>query len=87
MRSSIGAGLLTLVLALGLSSAATPLRAGISVELAKQCRAMMVTAHPTQMAGTAGTAALQRDYFKQCITRQGRMDKPEPTTTGQGSRQ
>jgi len=86
MRSSIGAGLLTLALALGLSSAATPLRAEISADLAKKCRAMMVKAHPTQMFGTAGTAAVQRDYFKQCISRQGRMDGAEPTTTGQGSR-
>jgi hypothetical protein len=84
MRSSIGAGLLTLALALGLSLAATPLRAEISADLAKKCRAMMVTAHPTQMFGTAGTAAAQRDYFKQCLSRQGRMDNAEPTTTGQG---
>ena len=84
MRSSIGSGLLTLVLALGLSAAATPLRAEISADLAKKCRAMMVTAHPTQMFGTTGTAAVQRDYFRQCISRQGRMDNAEPSTTGQG---
>ena len=86
MRSLIGAGLLTLALALGLSSVATSLRAEISVDLAKKCRAMMVTAHPTQMYGTTGTAAMQRDYFRQCISRQGRMDNAEPSTTGQGSR-
>ena len=85
MRSLIGAGLLTLALALGLSSLATPLRAEISADLAKKCRAMMVTAHPTQMFGTAGTAAVQRDYFRQCISRQGRMDNAEPSTTGQAS--
>ena len=85
MRSSIGAGLLTLALALGLSSAATPLRAEISAELAKKCRAMMIEAHPTQMYGPSGTAAVQRSYFRQCISRQGRMDDAQPTTTGQGS--
>ena len=48
---------------------------------------MMVEAHPSQFYGATGTAAAQRDYFKQCISRQGRMDnKAEPTTTGQGSR-
>ena len=87
MRSSIRAGLLLLALALGLSSSATPLRAEVSADLAKKCRAMMVTAHPTQFYGPTGTAAAQRDYFKQCISRQGRMDSAEPTTTGQGSRQ
>ena len=86
MRSSIGAGLLTLTLALGLSFAATPLRAAISADLAKKCRALMITAHPTQMFGTTGTAAVQRDYFRQCLSRQGRMDNAEPSTTGQASR-
>jgi hypothetical protein len=85
MRSSIGAGLLTLALALGLSSAATPLRAEISADLAKKCQAMMIAAHPTQMFGTTGTAAVQRSYFRQCISRQGRMDDVQPSTTGQGS--
>jgi hypothetical protein len=84
MRYSIRAGLFTLALALGLSAAVTPLRAEISVGLAKKCRALMITAHPTQIYGTIGTASVQRDYFKQCISRQGRMDKAEPTTTGQG---
>jgi hypothetical protein len=85
MRSTIGAGLLTLALALGLSAAATPLRAGISADLAKRCRAMMITAHPTQVFGPTGTAAVQRSYFRQCISRQGRMDDAQPSTTGQGS--
>src|SRR4051794_2202684 len=68
MRSSIGAGLLTVTLALGLSSAATPSRAAVSADLAKKCRAMMVEAHPSQFYGATGTAAAQRDYFKQCIS-------------------
>jgi hypothetical protein len=46
----------------------------------------MVKAHPTQMFGTTGTAGVQRDYFRQCISRQGRMDNAEPSTTGQASR-
>jgi hypothetical protein len=87
MQSSIKAGLLTLVLVVGLSSAATPSRAEIRVDLAKKCRALMIDAHPTQFYSATGTAAMQRDYFKQCISRQGRMDKAEPTTTGQGSQQ
>ena len=86
MRSSIRAALFSLTLALGLSAAVTPSHAAISVDLAKKCRALMVEAHPSQFYGPTGTAAAQRDYFKQCISRQGRMDRAEPTTTGQGTR-
>jgi hypothetical protein len=34
------------------------------------------------MYGASGTAALQREYFSECIKRQGKMDDaPEPGTT------
>jgi hypothetical protein len=72
-----------IVLATAGMGAAVPVRAEISTDLAKNCRAMMEKAHPTQMYGASGTAALQRDYFRQCINRQGKMDdRPEPPTTG-----
>jgi hypothetical protein len=59
-----------------------PARAQVSADLAKKCRAMMVKAHPTMMYGASGTAALQREYFSECIKRQGKMDDaPEPGTT------
>ena len=65
---------------------ATPSHAGIGVTLAKECRSMMVHAHPTQMFGVSGSAALQRAYFHECVSRQGRMDQgAERTTTGSGS--
>ena len=71
----------------GMAAVAAPVRAEISVDLAKKCNAMMVKAHPTQMYGATGTAGLQREYFKQCINQQGKMDdRPEPTTTGQSAR-
>jgi len=76
-----------IVLAAGMAAAGAPVRAEISADLAKKCSAMMVKAHPTQEFGASGTAALQRDYFRQCINRQGKMDdRPEPTTTGQSAR-
>jgi hypothetical protein len=70
-----------------------PAQAQITESLAKQCREMMIKAHPTQLYGPTGTAALQRDYFQQCIKRQGKMDQgkmdsdSEPTTTGSGAGQ
>ena len=73
---------------------AVPAQAQISESLAKQCREMMVKAYPTQLYGTTGTAARQRDYFQQCIKQQGKMDNnskidsgSEPTTTGSGVEQ
>jgi len=69
------------------SMTGAPAQAEISASLAKQCREMMVKAHPTVFYGEHGTAALQREYFRQCISRQGKMDdKSAPTTTGSGQR-
>ncbi len=76
------------VLAFG---AVTPSHAAISAELAKQCRAMMIKAHPTELFGPAGSAVAQRGYFQECITRQGKMPDEntratphsKATTTGQ----
>jgi len=59
--------------------AAAPAEAAVSATLAKQCREMMVTAYPLTAWAIAPSAEAQRDYFRQCIKNQGRMD--EPTTT------
>ena len=57
----------------------TPAHAQVSADLSKKCRAMMVKAHPSVLYGSSGTAALQRQYFSECIKRQGNMDDgPEP---------
>jgi|tagenome__1003787_1003787.scaffolds.fasta_scaffold20228278_2 hypothetical protein len=57
-------------------------RAQVSADLAKQRRAMMVKAHPSVLYGQSGTAALQRQYFGECIKRQGKTDDgPEPGAT------
>jgi len=47
----------------------------ISAELAKKCRAMAIKAHPTQLAGTKSTGVekAQRDYFQECIAKDGKM--------------
>ena len=70
---------------------ATPVNAQISAELAKKCRALMIKAHPTEVYGPTGSAAPQRAYFKECISRQGNMSDtkasghPQPSTTGSGN--
>lgn len=84
MRASQVFYLAAMVVALT-AVAATPSSASISVELAKKCRAMMVQAHPTELYGRTGTAALQRSYFAECIARQGKMDGPERSATGLGA--
>lgn len=78
---------LTIAVAAASMAAAAPAQAQISASLAKQCREMMVRAYPLTSYGTAVSAAEQRDYFQQCISRQGKMDGgSEPTTTGAGHR-
>ena len=82
---------IAVALALGLG-AATPLHAAISAQLAKTCRAMMIKAHPLEVFGPAGSAAAQRDYFAECVSRNADMPKADdhkaaagqPSTSGQG---
>jgi hypothetical protein len=47
----------------------------VSAELAKKCREMAVKAHPPQPAGTSPYAAAQRDYFRECVAKNGNMEK------------
>ena len=78
---------LTLALA-----AASPLHAAITPQLAKTCRAMMIKAHPIEVFGHDGSAAEQRRYFAECVSRNADMPKadgntaaaPRPSTSGQG---
>lgn len=48
----------------------------ISVELAKKCRALAINSHPPTRAGTAPYAQAERDYFRECVDKNG--DMPEP---------
>jgi hypothetical protein len=60
----------------------------ITVELAKKCRALELKAHPYKLVGErgAGSAQVERAYFKECIDRGGDMstgstghsDNPNP---------
>jgi hypothetical protein len=78
MRTWIAISVCAAISAAVVSSA----RALVSADLAKQRRAMMVKAHPSVLYGQSGTAVLQRQYFGECIKRQGKTDDgPEPGAT------
>jgi hypothetical protein len=92
MRNILRIGWVALVLAVGVT-AAVPANAQSSAELANICRALMIKAHPVELYGSSGSAAAQRAYFQECISRQGNMPEaehgdragsPQSTTTGQG---
>ena len=65
--------------------------AAITAELAKQCRALMLKAHPYVLPGhkgPAGLAEIQRNYFKQCVANNGNMpaepEKKNPSENNPG---
>jgi hypothetical protein len=43
----------------------------ISVELAKKCRDLAIKAHPPKPAGTNPYAQAERDYFNDCVSKNG----------------
>jgi hypothetical protein len=47
----------------------------ISADLAKKCRALAIQAHPTQQPGSRyGSAQAQREYYQQCIAKDGNVE-------------
>ena len=56
-----------ILLACGIATG--PAGAAPTAELAKKCREMMIKAYPK------GPAQQQRDYFKTCLERNGKMDQ------------
>ena len=45
----------------------------ITADLAKKCRDMAIQAHPPDLAGTRPYAQAERDYFSQCVSKNGQM--------------
>ena len=45
----------------------------LSVDLAKRCREMAVKAHPRTLPGTKPYAQAERDYFRECVAKNGEM--------------
>ena len=64
-----------IILALIVYLPTAEIAAAVSVELAKQCRAMAIKAHPPQKPGSklTGTETAQRQYFSECIAKDGKM--------------
>ena len=77
-------GALTLIIACALP-VPTNSAPALTAELAKKCRTLALKAQPYRRAGTAkGTAQAQRDYYRECIDKEGKMDgadQPPPDTT------
>jgi hypothetical protein len=76
-------GGLTLIIACALPASMKPAPA-LTAEVAKKCRSLALKAQPYRRAGTAqGTAEAQRDYYRECIAKEGKMDaadQPPPDT-------
>jgi hypothetical protein len=53
-------------------SAVSP-AAAISADLAKKCRGMAIKAHPPAPAGTSPYAQAEREFFRECISKNGDM--------------
>ena len=45
----------------------------LSVDVAKKCREMAVKAHPRTLPGTKPYAQAERDYFRECVAKNGEM--------------
>ncbi len=50
----------------------------ISADLAKKCRAMAIKAHPLARPGTKPYAQAERDFFSECIAKDGEMQDANP---------
>lgn len=77
-------GALILIIACALPASMKPAPA-LTAELAKKCRGLALKAQPPRRAGTAkGAAQAQRDYYRECIAKEGNMeeaDQPPPIAT------
>jgi hypothetical protein len=80
--------------ALGLSLAALMCAAvnpadAISLELAQKCRALALKAHPYKQPGEPGpgSAAAERGYYNECVTKGGNMPNEKPNGGQAGSSQ
>jgi hypothetical protein len=66
-RSCCLAGLALVALALAPAPASA-----LSAEVAKKCRELAIKAHPPKPAGTKAYAQAERDYFRDCVAKEGK---------------
>ncbi len=50
----------------------------ISADLAKKCRDMAIKAHPRAPAGTKPYAQAEREFFRECVEKNGQMQDANP---------
>jgi hypothetical protein len=79
------AGVVALVPAVILVTASPA--AAIGADLAKKCRDMAIRAHPPPIPpGNKAYAQAERDYFRQCVSRNGQMPdngaQQDPSNSG-----
>ncbi len=79
-RSMVGIIILTVVAAVMvlvqvLILSPVPSVAAISADLARKCREMAIKAHPPKPAGTKAYAQAERDFFRECISKNGEMQE------------
>jgi hypothetical protein len=60
-------------LAIGLAVVTVEPASAISAALAKKCREMAIKAHPPHRAGTKGYMQAEREYFRVCVEKNGKM--------------
>jgi hypothetical protein len=56
------------------ASVSLPAEAKVRKQLAKQCHAMALQAHPASLPDMSSVTNLRRDYYSLCIKRRGQMD-------------
>ena len=50
----------------------------ISADLAKKCRELAIKAHPRAPPGTKPYAQAERDFFSECVAKEGQMQDANP---------
>jgi hypothetical protein len=67
-------GRLSLIMVMVAGLAATAAQAADDQDIAKNCEAQMLKAHPNKLPKTEATDKLRQDYYTTCINRSGKMN-------------
>jgi hypothetical protein len=81
IMSTVLTGLAAVLVCIHISllSAVSP-AAAITAELANKCRDMAIKAHPFVQPGTHPYAAAEREFFTQCVAKNGQMSNSSPSS-------
>jgi len=81
-RSLVAFAVIIASLQIVILSATSP-AAALSAELAKKCRDMAIKAHPPVPAGSTAYAQAERDFFRECVAKNGEMPDSNQPSNGQ----